>query len=164
MYITVAVYDVCGSVAFVHSLRLKQFVVPMKAQSHLWLWHFGSYRVDEPKGHHVSRKSFCSRVLWFYGSASLGEITLRSDFSIVFTVRVSFHAWGTVTEQHIFMCNIFMKKSLWIKWRRKFRRQFPHSPVPDKTTIYRLVKKLMTQALCKIRSLKWINGYWQMRN
>ena len=24
-------------------LRLKQFVVPMKAQSHLWLWHFGSY-------------------------------------------------------------------------------------------------------------------------
>ena len=39
----VAVYDGCGSVAFVYWLRLKQFVVPMKAQSHLWLWHFGNY-------------------------------------------------------------------------------------------------------------------------
>ena len=32
-----AVYDGCGIVAFVYWLRLKQFVVPMKAQSHLWL-------------------------------------------------------------------------------------------------------------------------------
>ena len=39
----VAVYDGCVSVAFVYWLRLKQFVVPMNAQSHLWLWHFGSY-------------------------------------------------------------------------------------------------------------------------
>ena len=40
-------------------------------------------------------------------------------------------------EQRIFICNTFMKKSSW----RKCRRQFPDSPVPDKTTIYRLVKK-----------------------
>ena len=31
----VAVYDGCDTVAFVYWLRLKQFVVPMKAQSHL---------------------------------------------------------------------------------------------------------------------------------
>ena len=30
----VAVYDGCGIVAFVYWLRLKQFVVPMKAQSY----------------------------------------------------------------------------------------------------------------------------------
>ena len=53
------------------------------------------YRVDEPKRHHASRKSFGGEsipALGFYGFASLGEITLRSDFSIVFTVRVSFHS------------------------------------------------------------------------
>ena len=33
-----------------------------------------------------------------------------------------------------------MKKSSWRKCRRKFRRQFPDSHVPDKT-IYRHVKK-----------------------
>ena len=34
-HLPVAVYDGCGSVAFVYWLRLKQFAVPMKAQSHL---------------------------------------------------------------------------------------------------------------------------------
>ena len=33
----VAVYNGCGSVVFVYWRRLKQFVVPMKAKSHLWL-------------------------------------------------------------------------------------------------------------------------------
>ena len=33
----VAVYDGCGIVAFVYWLKLKQYLVPMKAQSHLWL-------------------------------------------------------------------------------------------------------------------------------
>ena len=42
----VAVYDRCGSLAFVYWLRLKQFVVPRKAQSHLWLWQFGIYGYD----------------------------------------------------------------------------------------------------------------------
>ena len=45
-YPPVAVYDGCGSVASVYWLRLKQFVVPMKAQSihgcdilgAIWVW------------------------------------------------------------------------------------------------------------------------------
>ena len=39
----VAVYDGFGIVAFAYWLRLKQLVVTMKAQSHLWLWQFVSY-------------------------------------------------------------------------------------------------------------------------
>ena len=45
IYMPVAVHDGCGSVAFVYWLRLKQSVVPMKAQSHLWLTFWELFRV-----------------------------------------------------------------------------------------------------------------------
>ena len=125
------------------------------------------YKVDRPKRHHASRKPVGGDSipgLGFYCSANLGDETrLPSDFSIVFTaseLSVWDHFMSYSKEQRIFICNTFMKKSSWRKCRRKFRRQFSDSLVPDNTTIYSIVKKITRQALCKIRSLKWRKVYW----
>ena len=106
----------------------------------------------------------CSGALWFRYPrmrSRFFQISVLCSLFVSWVYEFSFKRY--TAEQQIFIFNTFMKKSSWRNCRRKFRRQFPHSPVPDKATICRLVKKKLTrQALCKIRSLKWINGYWQM--
>ena len=79
----------------------------------------------------------CSRVLWFR-KPRRDHASVRFQYCFHCScVECEFSFMRYSAEQRIFICNTFMKKSSW----RKFRRQFPDSPVPDKTTIYRLVKK-----------------------
>ena len=83
----------------------------------------------------------CSRVLWFR-KPQRDPASVRFQYCVHCScVECEFSFMRYSAVQRIFICNTFMKKSSWRKCRRKFRRQFPDSSVPDKTTIYRLVKK-----------------------
>ena len=95
-----------------------------------------NYKVDESKRHHASRKLVGGEsipALGFCDSATLGRDT--SPFRFQYSVHCSCFIHEVQYRKRIFICNNFMKKSSWRKCRRKFHRQFPHSPVPDKTTI-----------------------------
>ena len=84
------------------------------------------------------------------------EIPLLSDFSIVFTVH-ELSVWVFIYEVRYrttyFYLQYFHEKNLSEENVAKSSvNNFLILLVPDKTMIYR-------QALCKIRILKWINGF-----
>ena len=108
---------------------------------------YSLYKVDKPKRppcfEETSRRRVhtCYGVLWFRSPRMGSRFLQISVFCSLFSelsVCVYIHEVQHTTTH--FFCNIFMKKSSWRKCRRKFRRQFPDSRWPDKTTIYRLVK------------------------
>ena len=105
-------------------------------------------------------------LLWgFMVLLTSDEIRLPSDFSIVFTISefsVWVHLWVTA-QNNAFLSVILSWKNLHVESVAESSTvNFPILLMPDNTTIYGIAKekKLTTQVLCKIRSLKWIKGYW----
>ncbi|KAJ4452349.1 hypothetical protein ANN_03882 [Periplaneta americana] len=45
-------------------------------------------------------------------------------------------------EQRIYIYDCFVKYNSWSKCARKFRKKYPDDKVPDKTSMYRLVRKV----------------------
>ena len=105
------------------------------------------YKVDKLKRHHASRKPVGGEsipALGFYGSATLGWDPASFRFQYCVHCLVSwvyeFSFMSYSTQQRIFSVILSWKNLCGESVAESFVVNFPILLVPDKTTIYRLVK------------------------